>query len=137
MKTLLSLLVLLGSASSFANDERLAITSVVQKYFDGTSKGRPELVTQAFAPSLELQYVNKKGQLGRWPGTEYIARIKPGKTNGRIGKIISIDITGDAAVVKATVSTAKSLFTDYLLLLKIDTGWQITNKIFTREPLIR
>jgi len=132
-KFLLPVVLLLTSSASFANNDVAAITSVIQKYFDGTSKGQPELVKQAFTKSLELQYVGKKGQLNRWLGTEYIANIKPGKIKNRVGKIISIDITGNAAVVKATVTTSKTLFTDYLLLLKLDSGWQVTNKIFTRE----
>jgi hypothetical protein len=57
---LLLAILLLASNASFANDDVNAITSVIQKYFDGTSKGQPELVKQAFANSLELQYVGKK-----------------------------------------------------------------------------
>jgi hypothetical protein len=133
LKFFLPAVLLLASTASFANNDVAAVTSVVQKYFDGTSKGQPELVKQAFAESLELQYVDNKGQLKRWLGTEYIANIKPGEIKNRVGKIISIDITGNAAVVKATVTTDKTLFTDYLLLLKLDSGWQVTNKIFTRE----
>jgi len=130
---LVPVVLLLASTSSLANNDVAEITSVIQKYFDGTSKGQPELVKQAFAKSLELQYVDKKGQLARWLGTEYIANIKPGKIKSRRGKIISIDITGNAAVVKATVTTTTTLFTDYLLLLKVDSGWQVTNKIFTKQ----
>jgi len=133
IKTLLPVLLLVVSTFSFANDDVLAITSVIQKYFDGTSKGQPELVKEAFSDSLELQYVSKSGELKRWLGTEYIANIKQNKIKNRKGKIISIDITGNAAVVKATVKTDKTLFTDYLLLLKLGSGWQVTNKIFTRE----
>ncbi len=132
-KYLFLLFILLNSSLLFANDDMTRINNVIQKYFDGTSQGKPELVKQAFAPSLELQFVNKKGELQRWPGTEYISGIKIGKRNGRIGKIISVDITGNAAIVKATVTTNKTLYTDYLLLLKLDSGWRISNKIFTHE----
>jgi len=132
IKTLLPALFLVSSPFSFANDDVVAISSVIQKYFDGTSKGQPELVKEAFLDSLELQYVSKNGELKRWLGTEYIANIKQNKIKNRKGKIISIDITGNAAVVKATVKTDKTLFTDYLLLLKLKSGWQVTNKIFTR-----
>jgi hypothetical protein len=131
LKILLPVVLLLASTVSFANDDVEAITSVIQKYFDGTSKGQPELVQQVFAKSLELQYVGKKGELKRWQGTDYIANIQLGKINNRMGKIISIDITDNAAVVKATVTTDKTLFTDYLLLLKLESGWKVTNKIFT------
>lgn len=133
-KILLPIIALFfANTSTFANDDVAAITNVIQKYFDGTSKGQPELVKQAFASSLELQYVGRKGELKRWLGNEYIANIKLGKLNNRIGKIISIDITDNAAVVKATVTTDKTLFTDYLLLLKLESGWKVTNKTFTSK----
>jgi len=132
-KILLPIVLLFISATSFADEDVTAITSVIQKYFDGTSKGQPELVKQAFAESLELQYVGKKGELKRWQGTDYVANIKQGKIKNRIGKIVSMDITGNAAVVKATVTSGKTLFTDYLLLLKLKSGWVITNKIFIAQ----
>ena len=81
LKILLPALLLLTSTATFANNEVEAITEVIQKYFDGTSKGQPELVKQAFTESLELQYVGKKGELKRWIGTDYIANIKVGKIN--------------------------------------------------------
>lgn len=128
--------ILLLSQVAWANDDVSEITQVIQKYFDGTSKGQPELVSQAFTPSLELQFVDKNGELQRWLGTDYISRIKPGRVNSRVGKIISMDITDNAAVVKATVTTTKTVFTDYLLLLKLDSGWKITNKTFTKTKKI-
>lgn len=134
IRILISIVLLMFSMSGFANQEHQQIASVIQKYFDGTSKGKPRLLNEAFTESLELQYV-KDGKLARWMGTDYIARFQPGKTNGRIGKIVSIDVTGNAAVVKATVQSGKTLFTDYLLLLKLDAGWKITNKTFTRQAL--
>lgn len=133
-KALLSLALLLACFSSFANQEHQQIAGVIQKYFDGSSKGKPHLLGEAFTDSLELQYV-KEGKLVRWLGTDYISRFKPGKTNGRIGNIVSIDVTGNAAVVKATVKSGNTLFTDYLLLLKLETGWKITNKTFTKQKL--
>lgn len=130
-KALLYAIVFLSS-TSYASNDFADISRVVQKYFDGTSKGQPHLLPEAFTDSLELQYV-KEGKLQRWLGTDYIARFKPGKTNSRIGEIVSIDVTGNAAVVKATVTSGKTLFTDYLLLLKLEEGWKITNKTFTRQ----
>jgi hypothetical protein len=71
--------------------------------------------------------------LKRWQGTDYIANIKPGIIKNRTGKIISIDITGNAAVVKATVTTNKTLFTDYLLLLKLDSGGRLLTKLLQQK----
>ena len=133
LKTIFCAILIFNYTPSYASDDFAEITTVIQKYFDGTSKGKPHLLPEAFTDSLELQYV-KDGKLQRWLGTDYIARFKPGKTNTRVGEIVSIDVTGNAAVVKATVTSGKTLFTDYLLLLKLEEGWKITNKTFTRQP---
>lgn len=137
MRTMFKLLLvalalpLLGTATT-ANDAQ-EIAEVIQKYFDGTSQGKPELVRQAFAPSLELQYVGKEGELRRWQGENYIGRIKAGVSNGRVSSLLAFDITGNAATAKAEIVSGERIFTDYFLLLKLKEGWRITNKIFTRR----
>lgn len=120
-------------ANSPESDDIVQIKQVIQGYFDGTSQGKPELIKKAFLPTLELQYVNDQGEFKRWLGNNYIDGFQPGKSNGRVGKIISIDLTGDAAMAKATVTMNNKVFTDYFLLLKLQTGWKITNKIFTKK----
>ena len=131
-KLLISFSLLMASSNSFANDDVTNISEVVQKYFDGTAQGKPELIKQAFLPSLELQFV-KNGEFKRMPRADYLAIFKPGKTHDRIGKIVSIDVTGDAATVKATVLMGEKLVTDYLLLLKLDQQWRVSNKISTQH----
>ncbi|GHF87946.1 nuclear transport factor 2 family protein [Thalassotalea marina] len=120
-------------ASDGKNDDVAQIKQVIQWYFDGTSQGQPELIKKAFIPTLELQFVNDQGEFKRWLGVNYISGFEPGKTNDRVGKILSIDITGDAAIAKATITTKNRVFTDYFLLLKLNSGWKITNKIFTKK----
>lgn len=129
MGLLTSVLLSVGAAA----DDFTEISTVIQKYFDGTSKGNPELVTEAFLPSLELQYVDAEGKLGRWMGTDYIAGIERGQTNDRVGRLIAVDITGAAAMAKAEIVSGNTRFTDYFLLLKVKEGWRIANKTFVRE----
>ncbi len=52
------------------------------------------------------------------PGTPYYAEI------------VSIDITGDTAVVKVIDEYLGSKFTDYLTMLRTDGRWVIVNKVF-------
>lgn len=124
-------MIFIAPAVSHANDDRVAIQLVVQKYFDGTSQGKPELVSDAFLPSLEVQWLGDKGELKRRPGPEYIANIEPGKLVPRLGRIVSIDLTDNAAAVKAEISWNDRLYTDYMLLLKVDGQWKVSNKIAT------
>jgi hypothetical protein len=43
---------------------------------------------------------------------------------------VSVDITGDIAVVKVTDTWAGSRFTDYLTMAKHNGAWRIINKAF-------
>ncbi len=45
-------------------------------------------------------------------------------------KIVSVDITGDVAVVKVENECLGTSFTDYLTLIKHDGRWQIVMKAF-------
>ncbi len=125
-------LALVISQNVFAVDDRQKVSQVVQNYFDGTAQGKPELINQAFLPSLELQFV-REGKLVRMPRDKYVSMFKSGTPHDRVGKIISIDITGDTAVVKAHVAMGEKLYTDYLLLLKLEQGWKVSNKIATSK----
>lgn len=136
-KLILALLMIMGGnsmafASAAADLE--AIQTVVQMYFDGTEKGKPDLLKEAFLPTLELQYVDGEGVFRSISGPDYIARITPGRIYDRKGQIVSIDVTNNTAIVKATVDMPKRLFTDYLLLLKVEGQWRISNKIATNRP---
>ncbi len=134
MKAVVSiLLVTLVSfpALAWADRDHAEIAAVVQKYFDGTSQGKPALVRDAFLPSLEVQWLGDKAELKRRPGPDYIARITPGKKVPRTGRIVSIDVSGNAAAVKAEIRWNDRLYTDYMLLLKVGGRWRISNKIAT------
>ncbi len=107
------------------------ITTVVQKYLDGTSQGNPDLVSEAFLPSLEVQWLGEDDKLMRRPGPEYISRIKKNESVPRIGRIVSIDATERSAVVKVEIAWNDRIYTDYMLMLKVEGEWKITNKIAT------
>lgn len=120
-----------AGAVTAADEDLQAIRDVVQSYFVGTEQGKPELLNEAFLPSLELQYVDSEGAFKQITGPDYIARITPGRTYDRKGHIVSMDVTDNAAVVKAEILMRDRLFTDYLLLLKVEGQWRISNKIAT------
>ncbi len=48
-------------------------------------------------------------------------------------RIVSTDVTGNAASVKVVEKYPKSVYTDYISLLKIGGGWRIVNKIYVAE----
>ncbi|MEO1658249.1 MAG: nuclear transport factor 2 family protein [Pseudomonadota bacterium] len=128
----LALMLLTLSPSLAAEDSALAdIESVVQKYLDGTRYGDKALVEEAFLPSLEVQWLGEGDVLQRRPGPDYIERIAEGVEVPRYGRIVSIDATEKSAMVKAEIKWNDRLYTDYMLLLKVEGEWRIANKIAT------
>lgn len=124
----------LASLAPVAADDFDDVRKAVENYFAATEEGRPGLLRQTFLPSLEVQYVAGDGSLGRITSDDYIGNIQPGKKASRKGHVVSVDITGNAAVAKAEVVTDSRIYTDYLLLLKLEDGWRISNKIATFRP---
>ena len=106
---------------------------MIQKYFDGTEQGKLELLSEAFLPTAEIQYVLEGGVLGRLPFPEYLTRFTQGRKTQRKGRLVSIDATGNAATVKVEIFMASNdrVYTDYILLLKLADGWRISNKVAT------
>jgi Putative lumazine-binding len=55
----------------------------------------------------------------------------------RTCQIISVDVTGDVAMVKAKILKAGQLqYTDYLSLIKFKTGWKIVAKVYAEHPMV-
>ncbi|GAB4536988.1 MAG: hypothetical protein Tsb0010_16350 [Parvularculaceae bacterium] len=122
---------MLHMAPAAAEDPIVEIREVIEKYLDGTSEGRPELVEEAFLPSLEVQWLSEDDALLRRPGPDYISRIEPGVAAPRFGRIVSIDATDKSAMAKAEIIWNDRIYTDYMLLLKVEGRWRIANKIAT------
>ena len=101
-------------------------------YIDGTANGDPEQVRRAFHPDFNLYTVNDGDSLWIRSGAKYIAGIKVGEKNTRQGRIISIDVEGNAAMAKAEIAVPGwRIFTDYFLLLKYEGAWRIVQKSYS------
>lgn len=120
-----------STSTALATEKLEAISTVIQKYLDGTQYGQPALVTEAFLPSLEIQWLGPKENLLRRKGPEYIARIEAGKEVPRYGRIVSIDSTEKSAMAKVEIEWNNRLYTDYMLLLRVEGEWKIANKVAT------
>ena len=118
--------------------ERKAIEETLQKYVDGSTGGKPNLLKEAFHPELNLYYV-KNNQVATWSGNAYIADTKEGKPTGENGKILSIDYTNNAAMAKVEISHPQSTesYIDYFMLLKAQDKWTIVHKMFTKKNTLK
>lgn len=123
---------LLSLNSLQAQTDLEAITATLNDYLEGTANGEPERVAQAFHEDLNL-YSIKSDTLSVWNGQNYIKGITPGRKSNRIGRIVSIDYENDAAIAKIEILMPgpKRIYTDYMMLLKVEGRWKIIHKSFT------
>jgi hypothetical protein len=124
----LVLIMLAGQAQT----EEAAVRATATDYIEGTARGDIPRIRRAFTKTAALYAVETDGSLKRIPIETYIGYFKPNQATGRVGKIVSVDVVNDAASVKIEILSRGWKFTDYLLLLKLDEGWKIINKSYTR-----
>jgi len=116
--------------------ERAAVEATVQLYFQGHATGDGNLFRKAFHPDAFVFWVDK-GALAKRSSAEFAggASGKPADDEARrVRKILMVDITGTAAIVKVELAYPTMHFIDYLSLVKLDGSWVIIDKIFYREP---
>lgn len=133
MKKIILVIFLIFSLSKInAQSEIEQINSVLYDYIEGTANGEPNRLKRAFHKDFNLYFV-KEDSLQVWSGKQYVGNIKPGRKSNRIGKVLSIDFEGNAAVAKIEIlmPARKRIYTDYLMLLKVNKEWKIIHKSFT------
>jgi hypothetical protein len=149
MKPILIFIALLISrltiAQSQNNPQEEAVKKViVDAYFKGNfSEADSSAMSKGFHPEFAFYFPKEKGELGKMPINEWknaVAkrRADPVRYAQRMDwacEIKSVDLTGHAAAVKVEIrNKGKLTYTDYLQLLKFDTGWRIVGKIFYGHP---
>jgi Putative lumazine-binding len=120
------------ASSSIDHTDLAQIESVIKGYFKGHATGDPTHFRAVFLPTAHVEG-NRDGKFESWSLDMYCERFKGAAapdeaTRKRI--IDSIDISGDSAMAKATLSHGEVIFTDYFVLLKVDGAWRIANKVY-------
>jgi hypothetical protein len=119
--------------------EEAAVRQAIEHYFRGHATGEGQHFQKVFHPESKLFWV-RDGKFTQRTSAEYIAGAggkPPADEAQRKRKIESIDITGNAAIVKVTLDYPNAHFTDYMSMLKLDGEWKIVNKTFVMEPKSR
>lgn len=122
-----------------SSDKEL-IEQTLNNYIEGSSFNKMNTLKSSFYKDATLYLAGKDGfnQFTTEEYSKFFPSNKKGKFNGRIGEIISIDITNDIATAKVEIliPNRKWRFVDLFLLRKFDNSWKIISKTATRESSI-
>ncbi|MCH9659554.1 MAG: nuclear transport factor 2 family protein [Bacteroidetes bacterium] len=131
-KFIVLIIMLIGAVSS-AQTERERVIHTLNDYIEGSSYNKLELLESAFTENATLYLTVKGGEFKSLTPKEYVSFFKGGEPdsyNGRIGKILSVEVSGEIATAKVEILFTKSdwRYIDLFLLKKTDAGWKIISK---------
>lgn len=122
--------------ASEAASEEAAVRAALDHYLQGHATGQGAHFAAAMHEDGRMLWV-RDGALNVRSFPEYIAGARgtpaPDEAQRR-RRILSVDITGDAAVGKVELDYPSAKLTDYMSLLKVNGEWKIVGKIFSTEP---
>ena len=136
LSALTLLLVLVGPSPRAQESEEIGIRAVINQYFKGHATGSADEMRKAFLPSAHIEGI-RSGTFTSWTAEEYSSRFtgKPAADEaGRKRTIDRVDVSGEAATVRATLIHGPTTFTDYFVLLKVGGQWKIANKVYSSRP---
>jgi hypothetical protein len=146
-KLLLTGLVILCTAffafSSFNtpdSEEVKAVKAVIEKsYVNGAFNGLDSDAMRAGFHEDFAIFSAKGEEISKYPIAVWADGVAKRKAKPEFDaaknvwthKFVSVDVTGGAAAVKIELShDGKHVYTDYLSLLKFDSGWRIAAKVY-------
>ena len=115
---------------------------VLKSYINGAfNELNYEDMAAGFHPDFAIFSIDGE-KLKRYEIADWVAGVKKRKMNPEFDaaknkwehKFPNIDITGTSAVVKVELfRKGDHVYTDYLSLLKFDSGWKIVGKVYTKH----
>lgn len=127
---------LLLAAPVFAQSaDEAGVRAAIEQYFRGHATGNAEEMRKAFLPTAHIEGI-RDGKFTSWTLDEYTSR-SPGPAAdeaSRMRTIDLVDVSGTAAMARATLVHGATTFVDYFVLLKVDGAWKIANKVYTARP---
>ena len=133
--TTLFVMLLAGTALAQTTDETAA-RAAVEQYLRGHATGNGQEMRKAFLPTAHIEGV-REGKFVSWTVDEYVSRFsgKPAPDEASRKRTIDVvDVSGTAAMARATLVHGATTFVDYFVLLKVDGSWKIANKVYTSAP---
>ena len=129
-------LFLFAASAAAQSADDAGVRAVIEQYFKGHATGSPDEMRRAFLPTAHIEGI-REDKFVSWTLEEYCKGFsgKPAADEGsRKRTIDSMDVSGTAAMAKATLVHGQRTFTDYFVLLKVDGQWKIANKVYSARP---
>jgi hypothetical protein len=123
----------LAPVSAQTPDEE--VRAPIVQYFKGHATGDGVEMRKAFLPSGHIEGI-RNGDFSSWTVDEYVALFKgpAPDESGRKRTIDAVDVSGTAAMARATLVHGGTTFTDYFVLVKVGGEWKIANKVYYGRP---
>lgn len=109
-----------------------AIRDIIGVYFRGHATANPDTMRAAFMPTAHIEGL-RNGAFVSWTVDQYVGNFRgqPAPDEASRTRVIDVvDVSGTAAMAKATLTHGATTFTDYFVLLKSDGKWLIANKVY-------
>jgi hypothetical protein len=140
MKVLLTLLALAAGSTGAASlatqsSEETAVRRALDHYLQAHSTGDGAHARLAFWPVANL-YWARGDSINIRPSEAYAAGFSgrpPADESARKRRIVSVDVSGTAAIAKIELDYPTTRFIDYMSLLKIKGEWRIVAKVFDAQ----
>ena len=129
-----ALLVTLAAplAAQSTDADTKAIRDIIGVYFRGHATANPDTMRAAFMPTAHIEGL-RNGAFVSWTVDQYVANFRgqPAADEASRTRVVDVvDVSGTAAMAKATLTHGATTFTDYFVLLKSDGKWLIANKVY-------
>lgn len=132
----IGLLLLAPFVTAQPMTDEQGVRAAINQYFRGHSTASGEEMRKAFLPAAHIEGI-RDGKFVSWTIEEYASRFtgKPAADEPSRKRVIdSVDISGSAAMVRATLVHGPTTFTDYFVLVKVGGEWKIANKVYSSRP---
>jgi hypothetical protein len=128
--------VVFASSAGAQGSDEAGVRAAVNQYLRGHATGSGDEMRKAFLPTAHIEGI-RDGKFVSWTVDEYVARFtgKPAADEAKRRRTIDrVDISGTAAMARATLVHGSTTFVDYFVLLKVDGQWRIANKVYSAAP---
>lgn len=140
---LLSIIIFAFKSVDTTAEEDVVKKVVLESYINGAfNELNAEAMKNGFHKDFAI-FSAKGEEISKYPIADWVEGVEKRKAgdydpndvkNIWEHTFVSIDVTGGAAQVKVELrNQGKHVFTDYLSLLKFDSGWKIVAKVYHRH----